>query len=200
MTEAGTDHRRATAERNVEAILAAAEHLLERGADASIAGVAAESGVSRVTVYAHFATRTALLEAVVERAVRGAGASIHAAHPADGRPDAALERVIAASWRELDRHQEIARAAAAQLSPTALRRSHESALHPLHELVERGQRDGVFRTDLPADWLVATFHSLIHAAADEVRAGRLDADEAPGVLTTTLRSVFVAKPRRRPAR
>ena len=49
------DHRRATAERNVEAILDAAESLLGDGEATSIAAVAGRAGVSRVTVYAHFA-------------------------------------------------------------------------------------------------------------------------------------------------
>ena len=48
------DHRRATAERN---------------AASTIAAVATRAGLSRVTVYAHFNTREAILEAVVERAV-----------------------------------------------------------------------------------------------------------------------------------
>jgi AcrR family transcriptional regulator len=50
------------------AILDAAEVLLERGGQASITAVAAEAGVSRMTVYAHFPTRQDLLGAVVERA------------------------------------------------------------------------------------------------------------------------------------
>jgi len=61
------DHRRATAERNVAAILDAAGELLSQAGTASIAAVAASAGVSRVTVYAHFPTWEALLEAVVVR-------------------------------------------------------------------------------------------------------------------------------------
>ena len=44
--EPAADHRRAVAERNVEAILDAGERLLERHAQPSIAAVAAEAGVS----------------------------------------------------------------------------------------------------------------------------------------------------------
>jgi len=67
MTSQAADHRRATAERNVAAILDAAEELLSQPGPASVAAVAARAGVSRVTVYAHFPTWEALLEAVVER-------------------------------------------------------------------------------------------------------------------------------------
>jgi AcrR family transcriptional regulator len=55
----------------VEAILDAVEELLERRGQASISAVAAQTAVSRVTVYAHFPIWEALLEAAVER--RSAG-------------------------------------------------------------------------------------------------------------------------------
>jgi AcrR family transcriptional regulator len=66
-----TDHRRAVAERNVEAILDAAEALIERRSQTTITAVANEAGVSRVTVYSNFPTTEQLVEAVVERASGG---------------------------------------------------------------------------------------------------------------------------------
>jgi AcrR family transcriptional regulator len=190
MAEPATDHRRAVAERNVAAILDAAERLLARGAATSIVAVAAESGVSRVTVYGHFATREQLLEAVVERATRDAAAVLDAAEPERGPAPAAMERLIAASWRELARHLTTARAAAEQLDPEAVRRSHETILERVRALVERGRGAREFRTDVPAEWLVATALALVHAAADEVRAGRLDVDGALAALTVTLRDAL----------
>lgn len=186
-----TDHRRAIAERNVEAILDAAEALLERRSQASIAAVATEAGVSRVTVYAHFPTRHSLLEAVVERAVGWASVALEAAEPHRGPPLDALERVIAAAWGELDRNRVIAQAGAERLSPAALTRAHEAAHRPVRELVERGREEGAFRTDLSADWLVTSCFALIHACGDEVRVGRMDKSSAPGILAATLRDVFV---------
>ncbi|MFE2327640.1 hypothetical protein ACFXD5_27610 [Streptomyces sp. NPDC059385] len=50
----------------------------------------------------------------------------------------------------------------------------------------RGQEAGEVRSDLSADWLVTVVCSLVHAAAAEVQAGRLDAAEAPDLLTTTV--------------
>lgn len=196
MAQPATDHRRAIAERNVEAILDAAEALLERHARASIAGVAAEAGVSRVTVYAHFPTREALLEAVVERAVARAGVALDAAEPDAGPPLEALDRVIAAGWRELDRNRAMAQAAAEQLSPAALARAHEAAHRRVRRLVERGRDEGAVRTDVPVDWLVAGVFALIHACGEEVRAGRLDAAGALDVLSATLRDVVVGDRRR----
>jgi TetR/AcrR family transcriptional repressor of mexCD-oprJ operon len=192
MPEPTTDRRRATAERNVEAILDAAEALLEERRDASIAAVAAAAGVSRVTVYAHFPTRGALLEAVVARTVRRASATLEAADPDAGAPADVLERIVAAGWSELQRHEAVARAASEEIAADVRQRAHETAFLPVRRLVERGQRERAFRTDLPVDWLVAALFALMHAAADEVRSKRLDPTEAPKTLSATLHGLFVA--------
>jgi AcrR family transcriptional regulator len=197
MSEPAIDHRRATAERNIEAILDAAERLLERGSQATIAAVANEAGVSRVTVYAHFAKREQLLEAVVERAVRRTTEALDAVEPERGRPFEALGRVIDVGWRDLDRNDAIAGAASELLTPEALMRTHRAAHRRLRRLVNRGRRCGDFRTDVPAEWLVTAFHALIHAAGDDVRAGRMNAGAALEALRTTLYDVFGARRRER---
>jgi TetR/AcrR family transcriptional repressor of mexCD-oprJ operon len=192
MPEPATDHRRATAERNVEAILDAVERLLERGGEPTIVAVAGEAGVSRVTVYAHFATREQLLEAVVERAVQRTSEALDAVEPERGPPLEALHRVIEVGWRDLDRNHAIAQAAGELLTPEALRRAHRVAHRRVRKLVDRGRRSGDFRTDLPAEWLVTSFHALIHAAGDEVRAGRMRAGAALEALRTTMSDLFGA--------
>jgi AcrR family transcriptional regulator len=189
------DHRRAVADRNIEAILDAAERLLERGAQATISAVAAEAGLSRVTVYAHFPTREPLLKAVAERAVRLATVEVEAARLDEGSAADALDRVVALSWRVLDRHQAMARATAEQLSSDDRRRLHETLLAEMRRLVDRGLEQGFFRGDLPPDWLVASFYALIHAASDEVRAGRLEPSAAPEVLRATMGDLFLKHPR-----
>jgi TetR/AcrR family transcriptional regulator, mexCD-oprJ operon repressor len=185
-----TDHRRAKAERNVEAILDAAERLLRRRSQASIAGVAKEAGVSRVTVYAHFPTREELIEAVVARVTEAAHASIEAARPGEGDPVEALERVVTIAWREIERQQAIRQAAAEELSPEAVWRAHQSAARTVRRLVERGRRQGAFRTDLPVQWLVASCFSLLHTAADEVRAERIKPETAMNAVRTSLVELF----------
>ncbi|HKF77025.1 MAG TPA: helix-turn-helix domain-containing protein [Candidatus Dormibacteraeota bacterium] len=187
------DHRRALAERNLAAILDAAEHLLERGAPATVSAVAAESGVSRVTVYAHFPTREQLLEALVERNIRAAAAQIDQAGLDAASPADALDRLVARGWRALDHHRAVARAAAEQLRGHLLHDVHEPALAVVHRLVDRGREEGCFRTDVPAAWLVASIYGLFHTAAEEVRAGRLETAAVPDVLRTTLRALFLAR-------
>jgi AcrR family transcriptional regulator len=188
-----SDYQRATAERNVAAILDAVENLLVRRAQASISAVAAEAGVSRVTVYAHFPTVEALLEAAVERAVRRTMTALEGVGLDDGPPVQVLERMLAAAWRHLARYGAMAQAVAEQMSPEAIARTHQAAHRTIGALLARGQADGSFRTDLPAAWLVTSTIALIHACADEVRAGRIADDDAARILTVTVRDLFTGR-------
>jgi TetR/AcrR family transcriptional regulator, mexCD-oprJ operon repressor len=188
--EPSTDHRRAAAERSIEAILDAAERLLATGADASMSAVAAGAGVSRVTLYAHFPTRPQLLEAVAERVVSSGADAIATANPGSGEPAEALDRLIEGGWEKLDRNLRLFAAARAELSEDAVRRAHEQLDAPILALIKRGRRAGAFRTDVPANWLLATYYALMHAAAGEVNAGRLRASNALATLKTTIHSAF----------
>jgi TetR/AcrR family transcriptional regulator, mexCD-oprJ operon repressor len=178
-----TDSRRVTAEHNLHAILDAAERLLQRGEQPSMSAVASEAGVSRPTVYAHFPDRPLLLRALVERTVRHAMSAIKAAEPDRGAAGDALQRLLASSWQQIASHDEIARAAARELSPDAMRHAHDSARGVIGDLIERGRRDGSFTTDAPVGWLVTASLALVHAAAEAVRTGELDAAAAPQTLS-----------------
>jgi TetR/AcrR family transcriptional repressor of mexCD-oprJ operon len=189
-TRPAVNHRRSTADHNIAAICDAAERLLARGLDASISAVAADARLSRVTVYSHFPTRQKLLEAVLDRAIRAAAAAVEAAEPDAGSPFEALDRVVGVGWQHLERSAAMARATGELLPASSRRRLHGPAFAPIHRLVERGRREGAFRTDVPSDWLVACAYALIHAAADEVRAGRLNTRSAPKVLSVSMHDLF----------
>jgi TetR/AcrR family transcriptional regulator, mexCD-oprJ operon repressor len=191
MSDPAPDYRRVIAERNIEAILDAADLLLERGSQLSIAAVAAEAGLSRVTVYSHFLNLEALLEAVVERAVKRTMALYDEADLENGPPLEAVKRLINLGWEELDRNRGRAQAGLQQLSSAALTRSHQDADTRMRDVVERGRSDGSFRTDLPTDWLVKSWLALIHAAAEEVHVGRTDATSARALLSATIRELFL---------
>lgn len=181
MDAAGTTRshpREAIAERNLEAILDGAERLITRGDAPTISAVASEAGVSRPTVYAHFPDRRRLVEAVVQRTVERSIQAIAAAEPERGPALQALHRLVAASWEQLSHHEQIAGAAAHELSVDAVHRSHQAAIGTLHRLVERGRSEAAFRTDLPAELLVTAALGLIHAVAEAARAGVLDSDAA----------------------
>jgi AcrR family transcriptional regulator len=184
------DSRRVTAERNREAILDAAEELLRSGRGVNVSALASESGVSRVTVYSHFPETEEIVEAVVQRSVLRASAAIEGAEPDKGPADEALARVIATAWSEIGRDSAIAQGAATYLSAEAMHRAHAKARELVSRLLERGRSDGTFRTDLSSEWLLTCALSLIHAAHDAVRAGRVQSDRALDELTTTLGEIF----------
>ncbi|MDR7381698.1 hypothetical protein [Promicromonospora iranensis] len=48
----------------------------------------------------------------------------------------------------------------------------------------------MFRTDLPIEWLVNVVHYVLHGAAEENGAGRIDTTDVAGIVTTTVRSIL----------
>lgn len=177
---------KAIAARNTQAILDAAERLLTSGRSLSFSAVADDAGLSRPTVYAHFADRRLLLVALVERSIAQALSAIERAQPETGPAPDALRRTATAGWRHLARHVEIARAAASELPAEAMHAHHQPALDIIEALIKRGQRDKEFRRDLPARWLATSCLALIHSAAHAVGSGQMRANQAEKVLPTTL--------------
>jgi TetR/AcrR family transcriptional regulator, mexCD-oprJ operon repressor len=196
----GAIRRRADAERNIAAILDAGLACFSRSADASVAEVAQAAGVGRVTLYGHFPSREALIDAVLAYAITKANTALDAVAIDHGPAAEALARLIGSSWRIIDQHRRLLAAAQAHLPPARVRHHHDQAMARLERLIARGQDQAEFRTDLPRSWLVATFYSLMHGAAEEVDADRLDPDQAGGVLTATLQAAFATPATPRPAR
>ncbi|MGW5723378.1 TetR/AcrR family transcriptional regulator [Amycolatopsis sp. NPDC003865] len=185
-----TGRRRADAERSIAAILDAAAACLGTQPQISMAELARTAGVGRVTLYAHFPSREAVLEAVLERAIAEAGAVIEESRPEEGTADEALRRLLRSSWQALDRHRRLFEVARRELGAARLRDFHDPAIERIDKLVARGRRDGVFRTDLPLSWLVTTVYTLLHAAAEDVNANRLPQADAGHVLEATLMSAL----------
>jgi len=188
MAEPATDHRQATAQRNIEAILDACETLAARGAPLTIAALAAESGVSRVTVYAHFDSVAAVLQAASRRAVERvtavlAGVDLEAGTGLDG-----LDRMVDAVWPLLGELHGLSRATGDLLAPEARRAAHGDVFDIVDGLVARGRADGSIRTDVPAEWQSSVVYALIHTAVDDINHGRIPADDAGTALVTTLRA------------
>ena len=186
---AGPRAQRADARRNVAAILDAATECLARDPEVSIADIATAAGVGRITLYGHFKNRAELVDAVMGRSVEQADAILGMVNYA-GDPREELARLVAASWQIVHRFRNILLAAHREIPPERIRSIHDPVLRQVQDLIEWGQRTGAFRTDLPMPWLTTTSLSVMHAAAEDAAAGRLDASDAPRLITATLLGAF----------
>ncbi|MGD9483076.1 TetR family transcriptional regulator [Streptomyces sp. TRM70308] len=177
--------RRADAERSRVAVLDAAVRLLAERPDAGMAAIAAAADVTRQTVYAHFGTRGALLDAVADRITDQAMAAMDEAEAESGSALDALLRLQDIGWELFARNPVLLQLGArAGTDPDADRARHEPVTARLTRLIEEGQAAGEFDAAPPATWLVAAVTAVSHAAGDEVRAERMSGDEAATWLRT----------------
>ena len=182
--------RRSDADRSVQAILEGALEALARDPDASMAEIARRAGVVRATIYVHFPTRDALLDAVMEHAVAQVAEATREAEPARGEPEEALTRVLRSTWRTLGLFHSLLAINTARLSAEELHRRHLPVTSQFAPLIERGQKKGVFRRDVPVTWHLAVLRSLVHTASFEWQAGRLADDEVePTMVSTVLAAI-----------
>lgn len=189
---------RADARRNVRRILEATTELIARDPGISMERVAEAAGVSRATLYHHFASREALMDALTDQSIAEVAAALHAARPTDGTPEEAMERVLRAAWQVIGRYRGLV-IVNQRLERADLRARLEPALAPLRALIARGQRSRAFDAELPVEWLIGTLTDLIHAASRQVTAGTMDADAAERVLLRTARGSLGARNRWRDA-
>jgi AcrR family transcriptional regulator len=178
--------RRSDADRSVQAILEAALDALASDPDASMAEIARRAGVVRATIYVHFPTRDALLDAVMEHAVAEVAQATSEARPTQGEPREALERVLVATWQKLGNFHALLAINTARLSAKELHRRHQPVMTLFVPLIERGQKAGVFRRDVPVSWHLAVIRSLVHAASAELQSGRLSEAEVERTIVTTV--------------
>jgi AcrR family transcriptional regulator len=190
--------RRADAERSVARILDAAVDALAGDPEASMAEIARRAGVVRATIYVHFPTRESLLDAVTHRTVDEVTKLIEAAEPERGDPQEALARVVAAAWHGLGRYHALV-ALNTQRPDAELRHLHHPVLGLLEPLIKRGQRDGAFRSDVPAAWHLSTVLALVHAASAELRSGRMPAADVESALAATVLGAVAGPSKRKSA-
>ncbi len=121
----------------------------------------------------------------MEYAVGQVVEAMRGAEPQRGEPVEALERVLRATWRQLAQFHGLLALNTARLSAEELHRRHLPMLDQLEPLIERGQKQGVFRSDLPVAWQLAVTRAIVHAASHEIRGGRLPESEAEAAMLST---------------
>jgi AcrR family transcriptional regulator len=150
--------------------------------------VARAAGVSRQTVYANFGSRDALLDAVVERAATEVTAVLDATGLEDLSPAEALVRLVETGLMASARYPFLWHLPA--VTPEQDMERHAPVMGRLRELIRRGQEAGELDAGLSADWLLAAGLALGRAAEDEVKAGRLSAEDAADAVRLSFLRLF----------
>lgn len=185
--DAAPRRRRADAERSIAAILDAAVDALADDPETSMAEIARRAGVVRATIYMHFPTRDALLDAVMDHTIADVTADLAKTEPGKGDPRDALERLLVATWQKLDRLHAIIGINVGRLPGEEFHRRHMPVLAVIAPVIERGQKKGAFRRGVPASWHLAMLLAIVHAASGELRSGRMsEADVEKAMLATVV--------------
>jgi AcrR family transcriptional regulator len=165
------------------AVLDAAVEVLVADPSASLAEVAEAAGIGRTTLHKYYATREDLLRAVGHRAIDRWEQVIGAVSdpPADdGGLRALAEAMISVGpylaflWRNpsFDHSADIGhRAKSAEAQALAV--------------LERAQKQGVMRADVPGYWLLHTFYALVYVASESIYDGDLAPRTAPDLVVAT---------------
>src|SRR5215210_43820 len=133
---------RSDAARNVHRIVEVAARLLGDDPQMGMAEVATAAGISRATVYRHFASRDALIEAIRRQAAEQGEQALARCRLDEGSATEALRRVVAA-WLDLaERYSFPQLAAQSERTPPDEDRERRRRVYaePLLGLIRRGQR------------------------------------------------------------
>ncbi len=182
---------RADARRNAERILDATTELIAADPAVGLERVAARAGVSRATLYHHFPSRDALMDALTERSVADVRAALEAARPEEGPATEALARVLRAAWRVMGRYRGLV-IVNQRLEPGELGARLEPVLALVRALIARGQRSGEFDSELPEEWLISVLTDMIHAASRYATAGAMAPERAERALLRSATAVLRA--------
>lgn len=184
---------RADATRNREAIIDASLTTLNVSPRASMGEIAAAAGVSRSTLYSHFASRQTLVVTTLNRMLSHANAQFAALDPTLS-PENAVAALVGTSWKLLGQFHGVSAAAVGHVSPQELRRLHDEPADHIRRLLARGRDDGSFRIDQDLSWQVECVYAISRAGAALLKTARSAQVDPSAEVVTSLRAVLAAVP------
>jgi AcrR family transcriptional regulator len=176
--------QRPEARQSIAAVMDAAIQVLASRPDASMDEIARAAGVSRQTVYAHFPSRDALIDAVIERGTAEFTSLLDGVDLDRAPPTQALTHLLNAGWQIAARYPFLWLQPAVDPGKDADR--HAPVLDRLLDIVRRGQDSGDFDASVPAHWLLSAVLALGRVTEDEVKAGRMTIEEATRAMQQSL--------------
>ncbi|WP_423920203.1 TetR/AcrR family transcriptional regulator [Frigoribacterium sp. 2-23] len=182
---------------NRDALIAAAQSLLSRDTSASLEAIAAEAGLSRRSVYGHFATRDDLVREVTLRGAARVGAAVDLVRLRAGTASAVpaidplveLAALAARIWAEVENGRDMALLAVRG----PLGREVAEVLRPLRSairaLLRRGAASGRVRDDIPVETLARLVENAALAVLAESTHRSLSAREGHRLVMLSVLSV-----------
>ncbi|MET7694658.1 helix-turn-helix domain-containing protein [Streptomyces sp. NPDC005483] len=156
---------RADAARNLAAVLTTGARMLAADPGVSVAGIAAEAGVDRRTVYRRFTNREELLAAIYEARLSAIEQALEDARLREAPIAVALHRyveniiVINRTWPV-----DLAR----MLADGEVRRRRDACLAEVDTFLRRAAEEGMLRRDPPPGWAQSLLVELVNLAAQQL--------------------------------
>ncbi|MEU3856459.1 TetR/AcrR family transcriptional regulator [Streptomyces sp. NPDC028722] len=173
-------------------ILTTARQRLRDDPDASLDSIARAAGVARRTLYWHFSTRQALVDALTQEADQALRQAFTAARVPGADSLEALARTALAAWAVGDQYHMLISMGRRRLGEDTIR----AILAPTREeavaTVRRGQEEGVFADHVPATVLAPALEALLLALAAENAASSWADPTGEGAATALLVATGVA--------
>jgi AcrR family transcriptional regulator len=180
MAEPQDRKRRQRSDARQPAVLDAAIRTLAERPDASMDEIARAAGVSRQTVYAHFPSREALIDAVTEHAAAEFTVLFDSLELDQVPPPKALTGLLELGWQVAGRYPFLWWQPAVSADKDEDR--HGPILERMVDIVRRGQASGDFDASVPPQWLMSAIMALGRVTEDEVKAGRMTVDQATAAI------------------
>ncbi len=192
MSQMTTDQRppeylRADAARNLHRIVEVAARMIGDDPHVGMAAVAEAADVSRATVYRHFPTREALIDAIRTQALAAGEQAIVDCRLDEGSAVEALRRLVD-TWLEIAQRYGFAQLVShpgGGLGEKDRAHRRKAFGEPLVALFTRGQAAGEFSTAVTPEWATRMFGATVIAGARAVDDGAVTrADVADTVFHT----------------
>lgn len=161
---------RSDAQRNKDDILKAAVRAFSKDADASLEGIAKTAGVGIGTLYRHFPTREALVEAANRNEIRKLcelAPSLHAKYP----PDEALARFLDRFIDHMEDKRGMVQAmrAVAAVDKAPLNESLALVGAAVAPIIEAGKEQGLLRDDVTVEDFILVKGAIAVAGPEKGR-------------------------------
>lgn len=167
--------------RTRSAILRSAASVLARNRTATLPEIADAAGVGRTTLHRYFPDRESLLRATTDNSVQALQQSLLDADVHQGSAADAMRRVVGAMVAAGDHLLYLFGDPAALATTTSW-----PTEDPVYELIERGQAEGVFDTEVSARWIQHSLWALVYRGCEDADRGELPLH---GVAATVVRTL-----------